>query len=395
MTEKPVEKTLARRDNGRTDGTPNERPCVVLVLQGGGALGAYHLGAYQALHDAGFLPEWVAGTSIGAINAAVIAGNRPEHRLARLEQLWDEISRPDPWDRLFAGPFRRWYNAWSHMQALCLGQPNFFLPRFPSPWFVAPGSPGATSFYDTTPLRRTLERLVDFDLLNARTMRVSLGATAVQTGELKFFDSTRDRIGPDHVLASGSLPPGFPPTEVDGKFYWDGGCVSNTPLQAVLDDLPDRHVVVFLIDLWNACGEVPRTMDEVLWRQKEIQYANRSVSDAARAVELVNLRRARDEASARAGAVAGARDVLPPVRGPRLNVLHIVYRLTDDQVPQSDCEFSRASIAARRAAGYTEMQQAIREAPWLTPPTAGAAVLHHVRRGSVEMAPAAIAQHSA
>ena len=238
-----------------------DKPKVVLVLQGGGALGAYHIGCYQALAEAGYQPDWVSGISIGAINAAIIAGNPAERRLERLEQLWADISRPGGWGHLLVGDLRRWFNLGSAMEAITWGQPNFFVPRAPGPLLAAPGTPQATSFYDTGPLRATLLRLTDFDQINRGDVRISLGATRVRTGELVFFDSNRCAIGPEHVMASGALPPGFPAVEVDGELYWDGGCVSNTPLEAVVGDPPAVDTLVFIIDLWSGQGPMPTTMD--------------------------------------------------------------------------------------------------------------------------------------
>ena len=193
-----------------TKKSPAPKPKVVLVLQGGGALGAYHIGAYQALEEAGFRPDWVSGISIGAINAAILVGNEPDRRLTRLEELWHAISRPEGWTLPLDGTFHKLANISSNLEALAFGQPNFFTPRFPNPYFAAPGAAGATSFYDTTPLRGTLERLASFDLINAGPTRLSLGATKVVSGEVVFFDNTHQAIGPEHVMASGSLPPGFP-----------------------------------------------------------------------------------------------------------------------------------------------------------------------------------------
>ena len=240
-----------------------KKPQVALVLQGGGALGAYQIGCYQALAEAGIQPDWVIGISIGAINAAVIAGNSAERRLERLEQLWADISRPDGWGHLLTGDLRRWFNLGSAMEAIFWGQPNFFTPRLPAP-LLGHGRPEATSFYDTGPLRASLLRLADFDRINRGEVRLSLGATRVRTGELVFFDNRRDTIGPEHVMASGALPPGFPAVAVEGDYYWDGGCVSNTPLEAVVEDQPESDTLVFMIDLWAGSGPVPTTMDEVL-----------------------------------------------------------------------------------------------------------------------------------
>src|SRR5690349_12893840 len=242
------------------------KPKVVLALQGGGALGVYHIGAYVALQEAGYEPDWIAGTSIGAINAALLAGNEPADRLQALETFWNQISRDDGWFQIFETTMRRTFNTISNLEALSFGQPNFFTPRFLNPYLASAlslGAPVATSFYDTAPLLATLKDLANFELINSKAVRLSLGATNVLTGELEFFDNTNRTITPQHVAASGSLPPGFPAQEIDGKLYWDGGCVSNTPLEAVLADEPAGHTLVFVIDLWPAVGKAPQTLDDV------------------------------------------------------------------------------------------------------------------------------------
>src|SRR2546423_9132426 len=213
--------TKSRNGNGRASAG---KPRIVLLLQGGGALGAYHIGAYQAMQEAGYEPDWVSGISIGAINAAVIAGNAPEARLAKLEQLWHEISWPDEWGALLSGELRRAFNQWNFGAALLFGQPNFWLPRVPNPLFLSQVTPETASFCDTSPMRATLQRLANFALINEKKTRLSLGATQVSTGTLVFFDSCREAIRPEHVIASGSLPPGFPATRIDAELYWDGGC---------------------------------------------------------------------------------------------------------------------------------------------------------------------------
>jgi NTE family protein len=359
---------MAARRSGDGDAA---RPLVVLVLQGGGALGAYHVGAYQALEEAGYRPDWICGTSIGAVNSAILVGNRPADRLERLAEFWHEISRPDEWGRLLHGDPRLLFNIGSAAEALLFGQPHFFTPRFPNPYFAAPGGAGATSFYDIGPLRDTLERLVDFARVNDGGTRLSLGATRVTTGELVFFDNTRQRIAPEHVMASGSLPPGFPAVRVDGELYWDGGCVSNTPLEAVLLDTPPTHAIVFMIDLWNAAGDEPLTMDQVLWREKQIRYASRTAHHIETVAAKLNLRRMLQRRTAAADAE-------------RLDIVHVIYRPRPEEIAQSDAEFSRPSIAARRAAGYADLKSAIAAAPWTRrPPAATSAVVHTCAGGRV------------
>ena len=265
--------------------------CVALLLQGGGALGAYQAGVYEAFAETGLHPDWVVGISIGAINAAIIAGNPPERRVDRLRGFWEEISAPtmgfsaDVFGLLGlgGGTARALANQASAAMAASVGTQGFFRPRIPGPWFYPPGSVEATSYCDTRPLKDTLERFVDFDRVSAgkTDMRLSLGAVSVRSGDLVYFDSGTQVIGPEHVMASGALPPGFPAIEIEGEYYWDGGLVSNTPLQWLVthtrvtgERLPDA--LVFQVDLWNALGDFPRTMAEVMTRQKEIQYSSRT-----------------------------------------------------------------------------------------------------------------------
>ena len=361
---------MSKKDRAAKSG--GSKPYVIFVLQGGGALGAYQIGAYQALEEAGYLPDWVAGTSIGAINAAVIAGSRPEDRLDKLEELWNEISWPDDWSGRLIGDSRKLYNMGSNMEALLFGQPNFFVPRFPTPFLVPAGSPGATSFYDTAPLRGTLDRLVDFGIVNSGKVRLSLGTTRVRTGEMLFFDNSGPRkLTSEHVMASGSLPPGFPAVQIEGELYWDGGCVSNTPLQAILDDEPARSLLIFMIDLWDAHGHAPQTMDEVLWRLKQIQYASRTAHQIEATAKRRNLRHSlRLLASHLPAQVLGnpeVKDALAQSSNTKMDIVHIIYHPDSEQISQSDAEFSRRSIAERRAAGYKDMMLALDKEPWSNP----------------------------
>jgi NTE family protein len=340
-----------------------ETPTVALMLQGGGALGAYHIGAYQALAERDLHPDWVAGISIGAINSAIIAGNPPERRVEQLTALWEAISRPDfPSPPLM--PWQTLHNIASNTEALLFGQPNFFTPRAVNPLLVPSADPQQVSFYDTTPMRFTLRRFADFSLINSRATRLSLGATNIATGNLEFFDNHKQTIGPEHVLASGSLPPGFPATQVNGKLYWDGGCVSNTPLDAVVDEPGYSRLVVFVIDLWDAAGPPPHTISDVLWRAKQIQYASRTAHHIDAVATKVNLRHAvRLLKAAGVQEVAAVPDDLV-LTAKRLDIVHIVYHPGDDQIPNSDAEFSRSSIAERREAGYRDMRAALMAAPW-------------------------------
>jgi NTE family protein len=358
-------------------------PTVALMLQGGGALGAYHIGAYQALAEHNLHPDWVAGISIGAINAAIIAGNRPEQRVERLTALWEAISWPDLPRTLPLAGWQTLHNMASNAEALLFGQPNFFTPRPINPVLLPPVAPQEASFYDTTPMLFTLRRFADFSLINSRAIRLSLGATDIATGDMEFFDNHRQTIGPEHVLASGSLPPGFPATEVNGKLYWDGGCVSNTPLDAVVDEPGHPRLVVFVIDLWEAGGPPPQTINAVLWRAKQIQYASRIARHIDAVATKVNLRHA-----VRLLKAAGVPDVAvvpddPLLTARRLDIVHIVYHPGEDQIPNSDAEFSRSSIAERREAGYRDMRVALAAEPWLRQemPAHLGALVHRVERG--------------
>ena len=248
---------------------------VGLVLQGGGALGSYQAGVYEALASSEYLPDWVAGISIGAINAAIIAGNAPEKRVAHLRKFWEEITEPTAWwPTGLSGTYATWQRAAGGMAAMMFGQPGFFAPRALQEWF---SQNAPTSYYSTEALKETLERLVDFDRINnAKDMRLSVGAVNVRTGRFAYFDSAKITIRPEHVMASGALPPGFPPVEIDGEYYWDGGLVSNTPLQYVLDFSPRRSRLTFQVDVFQGRGQLPTNLEEVNEREKDIRYSSRT-----------------------------------------------------------------------------------------------------------------------
>ena len=257
-----------------------------LVLQGGGALGAYQAGVYQAMHEAGLEPDWVAGVSIGGINSALIAGNPPERRLERLREFWETITARPTWSlfTLDGDEPRKARNSWSALMTTSLGQPGFFTPNVPNPWLSLRGAKTATAFYDSAPLRETLLRLVDFDLLNRRHTRYACGAVNVLNGNFAYFDNHKVSILPEHVMASGALPPALPMVCIGTDHYWDGGLVSNTPLQHVLENCGGDNMVIFQVDLFSARGALPRDMYDVMSRQKDIQYSSRTVEDAAQAI---------------------------------------------------------------------------------------------------------------
>ena len=346
------------------------KPCatefdsIALVLQGGGALGAYQAGVYERLLEAGVEPTWVSGISIGAINSAIIAGNAREERVARLREFWELVSAAGdgiagaPWSGVpLVDSLHAWVNQLAAGRVLVQGVPGFFEPRVPPPFLSWPGS-GATSFYDTAPLRATLERLVDFDRINARETRLSIGAVNVRTGNFAYFDNAQDRIGPEHVMASGALPPGFDAVEIDGERYWDGGMVSNTPLDWVLSARSGLHTLVFQVDLWSAHGEVPNDLAAVATRMKEIQYSSRTrnATDAFRRTE--KLRTAFNELLAQMppalAATPQAKLLAEAADQALYNIVELIYRSPTYEGQYKDFEFSRRTMTEHWQAGYAD-----------------------------------------
>jgi NTE family protein len=326
---------------------------VALVLQGGGALGAYQVGVYRALDEMGLHPDWVAGISIGAVNAAIIAGNPPEERVRRLEEFWRSISHPLWWP--WSGPgARQGHDRFSSLQTALLGSPGFFRVRVPSPWLAHRGREGAVSYYDPAPLRGALERLVDFDRIRAGETRLTVGAVNVRTGQPRFFDSGSEVVGLEHVLASSAVPPAFPPVGIDGELYWDGCVVSNTPLDAVLDAKPRVDTLCVMVDLFNPQGSVPTDMDGVTRRVDEIVYASRTDTSLVHLKEKHDMRRA----------IAALTDELAPdVRGrpefeamaqlgcpTTMNIVRLAYGVHDT----NEYDFSRRSMEDRMRAGYED-----------------------------------------
>jgi NTE family protein len=353
--------------------------CVALVLQGGGALGAYQAGVYEALAEAGIHPDWLAGISIGAINCALIAGNPPETRVDRLREFWEGItSNPSrswcEWTNVAKGDAARlWLNQWHAGLALLAGTPGFFAPRYLPPWLYPSGTANATSLFDTRGLRATLERLIDFDRLNNGAVRLSVGAVNVRSGNFVYFDTQTRRIGAEHIMASGALPPGFPAIEIEGEHYWDGGLVSNTPLQWIVESQPRLDTLAFQVDLWSARGELPRSLAEVSTRQKEIQYSSRTRASTDAFKRIQRLRRA----------TADLLDQLPDElrRSPEAtllrniadrkvyNIVHLIYRAKNYEGPAKDYEFSRDSMADHWRAGYHDALRTLRHREVIERPT--------------------------
>ena len=345
---------------------------IALVLQGGGALGAYQVGVFEALDEAGCCPQWFAGTSIGALNAAIMAGNKAPDRLAKLSSFWQAISRPDGWTGDGqCDDMRKLINQWHAAEAVVWGQPGFFRPRAFNPWFSTAGTADTLSYYDCTPLADALGNVLDLAQINAGDVRLSVGAVDVASGRQKYFDSARDTISLAHIMASGALPPAFPAVEIDGDMYWDGGVVSNTPLDVVLDDEPRVSTLCFMIDLWDAVGPLPRNMDDVQEREKDIRYASRSERHIASYRRTHNLRRAVTAMWNRLPAEARADPTLEQLAWlgctTTMQIVHLVYQNTKYETASKDYEFSRASIAEHRAAGYRDARRALDEKPWDNP----------------------------
>ncbi|WP_338688046.1 DUF3734 domain-containing protein [Bradyrhizobium sp. 26S5] len=348
--------------------------CIALLLQGGGALGAYQGGVYEALAEANIHPDWIAGISIGAINAAIIAGNPPNTRVDRLREFWTQVTLDAPFtDLMNSDHTRDFLNQVNASFAAVFGANGFFSARPLAPWLQAGGTLAATSIYDTSALKTTLERLVDFDRINAGMTRFSAGAVNVRTGNLVYFDTARHTIRPEHILASGALPPGFPAVEIDGEHYWDGGLVSNTPLQWVIECGARQDTLVFQVDLWSARGQIPRNMADVVTRQKEIQYSSRTRASTDQFKSLHRLQRElaallsrlpedlREQEDVRLLRTAVSHNVH--------SLVHLIYRARDYEGHSKDYEFSRLSMQDHWRAGYHDALRTLRHPEVLARPT--------------------------
>ena len=342
-----------------------------LVLQGGGALGAYQAGVYEAACAHFSSLDWIAGVSIGAINAALIAGNAPDQRIAKLTEFWQQVSSGAGQSLPDLGGDRSALNQWSALSGAMFGIPGFFSPRM-NPALLMGGAAPVLSYYDTAPLKLTLERLVDFDRINAanKDMRLSVGAVNVKTGNSVYFDNTLNTIRAEHIMASAALPPGFPPVHIDGEDYWDGGIVSNTPLQYVLDEHPrSERLVVLQVDLFSAKGPFPTTLSDVAQRQKDITYSSRTRMNTDALSANVNLQQAlsdlmgklpptlRDDASVKA--------LRAHMQCEPIDIVHLIYRHKSYEHDSKDYEFSRATVTDHWQAGVQDMQSTLKHPEWL------------------------------
>ena len=341
---------------------------VGLVLQGGGALGSYQAGVYEALSTSEYQPDWIAGISIGAVNAAIIAGNPPESRVERLREFWQGITAPSALWPMSSGAITSHHRRTSSLTAIMFGQPGFFAPRVPAHWLFG-GK--VTSYYDTGGLKSTLERLVDFDRINARETRFSVAAVNVRTGNFAYFDNAQTTIRPEHVMASGALPPGFPAVEIDGEHYWDGGLVSNTPLQYVVECVPRRSRLIFQVDLFHARGHLPTDLEEVTERDKDIRYSSRTraATDTLRHMHDVrhNINSLWDQLPEHLRQTTEAKFLYNFGCVTTMDIVQLIYRPTETQGHSKDYEFSRATMEARWAQGLADAQITLGASPWLAP----------------------------
>jgi NTE family protein len=340
---------------------------VALLLQGGGALGAYQAGVYEALAEADLHPDWVAGISIGAINSAIIAGNPPKRRVDALREFWHTVSISPlgiPYFQhvKYDDIQHQLVNQTRAMSILLFGAPNFFVPRMPPPMWL-PGSPDKVSYYDNTPLRATLEQLVDFDRINSGEMRFSVGAVEVRSGNFIYFDTTTHKIAFEHIAASGSLPPGFPATKIGEEYFWDGGLISNTPLEWVLEARPRRDTFAFQVDLWNARGELPKDMIEVEVRHKEIIYSsrNRAATDRYQYIQKLRIAFANllKQMPKELRKSADAKLLLAEADDKVCNIVHLIYRARSYEGIAKDFEFSRRTVEEHWQAGYNNARQTL------------------------------------
>jgi len=356
-----------------TEGIAPARPAsydkkVGLVLQGGGALGSYQAGVYEALASSEYCPDWVAGISIGAINAAIIAGNAPKDRVPRLRRFWEDITAPTELWPQASGVFGAWQRWTSAAMAVAFGQPGFFSPL--QSW---QSSGNSVSYYSTKALKATLERLVDFDRINSgKEMRLSVGAVNLESGDFSYFDSHDMAIRPEHVMASGALPPGFPPIEIDGEQYWDGGLFSNTPLQYMVDYYPRRSRVIFQVDLFPArARRRPTNLDEVAEREKDIRYSSRTRLATATLRQRHDVRHAINELHKllppELAATEQAKQLYAHGCVTTMDIVHLIYRPDDPQGSLKDFEFSRPTMARRWQQGLADAQTTLQASPWIAP----------------------------
>jgi NTE family protein len=377
-----------------------------LVLQGGGALGSYQAGVYEGMAEVGIEPTRISGISIGALNTAIIAGNAPANRVEALRGFWNTISQPaDMFSQVgahipawpgFEDTGRRWTSAWAATRTLMEGQDGFFLPRMQSPFAGAsPQRPDQVSYYDTSALRDTLLKYADFDRINDAKLRVSVAAVNVRTGNLIYFDNQTMRLAPEHFIASGALPPGFPAVEIDGEFYWDGGLVSNTPLTEIVRESQHKDTIVFQVDLWNATGKLPGDFLDISERIKDIQYSSRTraitafMSDSQKHAQMIKALLEHIPEKVRL-ANPLLQEAQKTADGSAVNVVHLIYKNKSFEGHYKDYEFSRDTMLEHWASGLEDIRRSFAHPEWFDIPSREVGfVTRDVHRHRPESKPAA------
>ncbi|MBR0968353.1 patatin-like phospholipase family protein [Bradyrhizobium diazoefficiens] len=363
---------------------PNGLPGqVVLVLQGGGALGSYQAGVYQALHEAGIEPDWVIGTSIGAINASLIAGNAPGERMARLREFWRRMQQNPVWN--WSTAFPDFNDKLAYWSTVTRGVPGFFRPNpLAHAGETYPLGADRAGYYLTDPLEATLGELVDFSLVNRCKPRLTVGAAHVRSSQMRYFDSRDGELTVKHVMASGALPPAFPAVRIDGELYWDGGILSNTPTEAVFDDNPRRNSLIFSVHLWNPAGAEPVTMADVLNRQKDVQYSSRIASQIARQQQAHRLRHVINQLATRLSdgerADPAVKELMSYGCATQMHVVRLLAPQLDRENHTKDIDFSRSGIMRRWEAGYAHTVSVLERKPWVGhfDPLAGVILHEHM-----------------
>ena len=379
MNDQPAQEPLI---NDRSTPAEAQR---VLVLQGGGALGSYQAGAYQALCHFDFEPEWIAGISIGAINAAIIAGNAREKRVGRLKEFWEMVSAPVPWNPITKSDRgRSLFNETSAALIATFGVPGFFTPRFPPAPLWPQGSPQSESYYDTAPLQKTLERLVDFDRINDLKTRLSVGVVSVTTGNFRYFDNVEfkklgKKIGPEHIMASAALPPGFPSIVIEGEHFWDGGIASNTPLDYVLDEGGRNDLLIFQVDLFSARGPLPVSLLDAAEREKDIRFSSRTRMNTDKNRQIHNARKAvRDLIGKLPDDLKNDPSVeflREAAKENTVTVVHLIYRSKNYESSSKDYDFSHVGMVEHWGAGARDVHLSMRHKEWLERPQSGEAMV--------------------
>lgn len=377
---------------------PDRCDQIALIFQGGGALGAYQAGVYEALHEANIEPDWVTGVSIGAINAAIIAGNEPDKRVPRLKEFWEMVSAPVPWNPVSKHErARSLFNETSAAIIATFGVPGFFTPRIPPAPLWPPGSSQSLSYYDTAPLKKTLERLVDFDRINDLKTRLSVGAVGVTSGNFRYFDNYEfkklgKKIGPEHIMASGALPPGFPAVVIEGEHYWDGGIASNTPLDFVLDEETSRDLLIFQVDLFSARGPLPETLLEAAEREKDIRYSSRTRMNTDKNRQIHNARMAvRDLIGKLPDYLKNDPSVELLRKASKENtvtVVHLIYKSKNYETSSKDYDFSHVAMVEHWGAGVRDVHLSMRHKEWLERPQSGETMVTYDLTGDEPTSPA-------